>query len=104
MDRLRRLRNRLHIPIHPAEADRAMPERRKIMRERVVNENLKPRVMEEKKDRPKSAGDAVKEKQSAIDKAANLAAEENKTSNAEDIRNRNRRDHSEKVSGKGSSS
>ncbi len=60
--------------------------------------------MEEKKERTKTAGDALKEKQSAIDQAANLAAEQNETSNAEDVRNRNRRDHSEKVTGKGSSS
>ena len=60
--------------------------------------------MKDEKDKSKSAGDAVKEKQSAIDSAANLAAERNELSNAEDIKNRNRRDHSEKVSGKGSSS
>jgi hypothetical protein len=60
--------------------------------------------MKEEKDKSKSAGDAVKEKQSAIDNAANIAAEQNDLSNAEDIKNRSKRDHSEKVSGKGSTS
>ncbi len=58
-------------------------------------------MKEEKKD-SKSAGDAIKEKQSAIDNAVNKAAQDG--SDAEDTRNRNRRDHSEKVSGKGSKS
>ena len=60
--------------------------------------------MKEEKDKSKSAGDAVTEKQSAIDNAANIAAKENDLSDAEDIKNRNKRDHSEKVSGKGSAS
>lgn len=53
-------------------------------------------------DGSKTAGQALKEKQSTMDKAANKAAEENKMSDKEDTLNRNRRDHSEKVSGKGS--
>ena len=60
--------------------------------------------MKEEKDKSKSAGDAVTEKQRAIDNAANIAAKENDLSDAEDIKNRNKRDHSEKVSGKGSTS
>jgi hypothetical protein len=60
--------------------------------------------MKDEKNKTKSAGDAIKEKQSAIDSAANIAAEENNLSDREDIKNRNKRDHSEKVTGKGSSS
>lgn len=50
-------------------------------------------------DGSKTAGQEIKEKQSQMDKAANLASEENNLTRQEDKRNRNRRDGSEKKSG-----
>lgn len=60
--------------------------------------------MKEDKNSGKPAENNIEGKQSAIDKAANIAQKKNDMSNAEDIKNRNKRDHSEKVSGKGSNS
>ena len=54
-------------------------------------------------DGSKTAGQEMKEKQSQMDKAVNRAKESGvKMSDAEDTRARNRRDGSEKRSGKGS--
>jgi hypothetical protein len=51
-------------------------------------------------DGSKTAGQEIKEKQSQMDKAANEAARENYTTETQDNKTRNRRDHSEKRSGK----
>jgi hypothetical protein len=53
-------------------------------------------------DGSKTAGQEMKEKQSMMDKASNEAKKENYTTNTDDTKNRNRRDHSEKRGGKGS--
>jgi hypothetical protein len=51
-------------------------------------------------DGSKTAGQEFTEKQSQMDKAANEAAKENYTTEKQDDQTRDRRDHSEKRSGK----
>lgn len=53
-------------------------------------------------DGSKTAGQEMKEKQSAMDQAVNKAKENNQLSKAEEERARNRRDGSEKRSGNAS--
>jgi hypothetical protein len=53
-------------------------------------------------DGSKTAGQEMKEKQSSMDKAVNLAKEEQYLSEAEEKQIRNRRDGSEKRAGKSS--
>jgi len=58
----------------------------------------------DEKENTKGGGQEFSDKQSSVDKAANIAKDDNYMSERDDTRNRNRRDHSEKVSGKGSAS
>ncbi len=61
-------------------------------------------MKEKEKENTKQGGQEFNEKQSSVDKAANIAKDENYMSERDDALNRNKRDHSEKVTGKGSMS